>query len=198
VAGPLGLVAGLGAFVALPAASYLWRALPQVLDRLATRDDSWLPAGRSGDELLSEAWEATVAELRDELGDDVSHWRYGRYHTLTLRHPLGGAAALAPLLNRGPFSMGGDSDTVRMGYAPRQHAGQPFYVGPSYRQICDLSNWDLSLSIHPVGQSGQPGSKHYADLVEAWRTMQYHPMPWSRARVEDVVVDRLRLEPGDS
>jgi penicillin amidase len=197
VAGPRELVAGLGAFAALPATSHLWRALPQVLDRLAARDDGWLPHGRSGDELLSEAWDATIAELCGELGSDVGEWRYGRYHTLTLRHPLGASAALAPLLNRGPFPMGGDADTVRMGYAPRQHAGQPFYVAPSYRQICDLSNWDLSLGIHGVGQSGQPGSKHYADLVTAWRTMQYHPMPWSRARVEDVVVERLTLEPDD-
>ena len=42
VAGPLGLAAGLGAFAALPSTGYLWRALPQVLERLATRDDSWL------------------------------------------------------------------------------------------------------------------------------------------------------------
>jgi len=195
VAEPLGQVAGLGAFAGLPGSAYMWRALPQVLDRLAARDDSWLPDGRTGDDLLSAAWEATIAELRDELGDDPDEWRYGRYHTLTLRHPLGAAAALAPLLNRGPFPMGGDGDTVRMGNAPRQYAGQPFYIAPSYRQICDLSNWDLSLSIHSVGQSGQPGSKHYADLIDAWRTMQYHPMPWSRARVEDVVTERLTLEP---
>jgi len=86
---------------------------------------------------------------------------------------------------------------VRMGHSPRQFAGQPFFVAPSYRQICDLANWDRSLSIHPVGQSGQPGSKHYADLIEAWRTMQYHPMPWSRARVEDVTADRLTLAPAE-
>jgi penicillin amidase len=195
LAGPLGLAAGLGAFAALPGTSYLWRALPQLLERLAARDDSWLPAGRTGDELLSEAWDTTIAELRAELGDDVSAWRYGRYHTLTLRHPLGAAAALAPLFNRGPFPTGGDSDTVRMGHSPRQFAGQPYYVAPSYRQICDLSNWDRSQSIHPVGQSGHPGSKHYADLINAWRTMQYHPMPWSRARVEDVAAERLTLEP---
>ena len=197
VAGPLGLAAGLGAFAALPSTGYLWRALPQVLERLATRDDSWLLDGRTGDGLLSVAWEATITELRAELGDDVSDWRYGRYHTLTLRHPLGAAAALAPLFNRGPFPIGGDSDTVRMGHSPRQFAGQPFYVAPSYRQICDLSNWDLSMSIHPVGQSGQPGSKHYADLIDAWRTMKYHPMPWSRARVEDLTAERLTLEPAE-
>jgi len=195
LAAPLGLVTGLGAFAALPATGYLWRALPQLLERLAARDDSQLPDGRTSDGLLNDAWEATIAELRAELGNDVSDWRYGRYHTLTLRHPLGASAALAPLLNRGPFPIGGDSDTVRMGHSPRQLAGQPFYIAPSYRQICDLSNWDLSLSIHPVGQSGQPGSKHYADLIEGWRTMQYHPMPWSRAHVEDVAADRLTLEP---
>jgi penicillin amidase len=195
VAEPLGLVAGLGAFVGLPGSAYIWRALPQVLERLTARDDSWLPAGRTGDDLLRQAWDDTIAELSEQLGGDVSKWHYGRYHTLTLRHPLGAAAALAPLLNRGPFPMGGDEDTVRMGNAPRRYAGQPFYIAPSYRQICDLSNWDLSLSIHTVGQSGHPGSKHYADLLEGWRTMQYHPMPWSRARVEDLVAERLTLEP---
>jgi penicillin G amidase len=195
IAEPLGFAAGLGVFAALPATGYLWRALPQLLERLAARDDSRLPGGRTSDGLLSDAWDATIAELRAELGDDVSDWRYGRYHTLTLRHPLGASAALAPLFNRGPFPIGGDSDTVRMGHSPRQFAGQPFYVAPSYRQICDLSNWDRSVSIHPVGQSGQPGSKHYADLIDAWRTMQYHPMPWSRARVEDVTAARLTLVP---
>jgi penicillin amidase len=103
--------------------------------------------------------------------------------------------ALAPLLNRGPFAMGGDADTVRMGLAPRQYAVQPFYVAPSYRQICDTSSWDRSLSIHPPGQSGQPASRHYADFVRPYLEMEYHPMLWSRARVEDATVDRLVLEP---
>jgi penicillin amidase len=84
-----------------------------------------------------------------------------------------------------------------MGFAPRQHAGQPFYIAPSYRQICDPSSWDRSLSIQPVGQSGHPASRHYADFVKPYLDMQYHPMPWSRARVEDAAVDRLVLEPAE-
>jgi penicillin amidase len=195
VAGPLAQTGGLGAFAGLLGDTYLWRALPLLLKRLAARDDSWLAPGRSGDALLREAWAATVVELRDELGDDVREWRYGRFHRLTLRHPLGGVPALAPLFNRGPFPTGGDADTVRMGYAPRHHAGVPFYVAPSYRQICDPSNWDNSQSIHPGGQSGQPSSRHYADYVQPYLNMQYHPMPWSRARVEDAAVSRLVLEP---
>jgi penicillin amidase len=145
--------------------------------------------------VLRDAWTAAVEELRAELGDDVAQWRYGRFHTLTLRHALGVAAPLARLLNRGPFPTGGDADTVCMGFASRQQAGQPYYVAPSYRQICDPSSWDRSLSIQPVGQSGHPSSPHYADFVQPYLAGQYHPMAWSRARVEDATVARLLLEP---
>jgi penicillin amidase len=196
IAEPLAIVTGLDAFASLPGAEYLGQALPRVLRRIAERDDSWLPAGLTWRDILAVAWEATVAELRTAYGDDVRLWIYGRDHTLTLRHPLDAVPALAKLLDRGPFPMGGDVDTILMGYLPRKFAGPPFYVAPSYRQICDLSDWDRSQSIHPPGQSGQPGSRHYADMLQPWLRMQYHPMLWSRARVEAAAVERLTLEPG--
>jgi penicillin amidase len=191
----LGMVAGLGAFVSLPGVEYRARAFPEILRRIAERDDSWLPDGRTWDAVLSEAWEAAVAELRAEYGDDVRMWIYGRKHTLTLRHPLGALPALAKLLNRGPFPTGGDLDTICMGHLPREFAGPPFYVAPAYRQICDLADWDRSQSMHLPGQSGQPGSRHYADLLQPWLRVQHHPMLWSRARVEAAAVERLALEP---
>jgi penicillin G amidase len=196
VAGALDIVAGLGAYMSLPGQDFLRRGLPHIIERVAQRDDGWLPGGRTWDELLAEAWAATLAELRAELGDDVSQWRYGRGHTLTLRHTLGALPALASIFNRGPFPTGGDEDTVMVGIAPREYAGSPFYVGPSYRQICDTGDWDRSQSIHPVGQSGHPGSFHYADYVQPWLNNQYHPMPWSRTRVEEVAISRMTLAPG--
>jgi penicillin amidase len=195
IAEPLRMIAGLGALASLPSEEYSIRSLPQLLRRLAKRDDAWLPDGRPWDDLLSAVWETTVGELRAEYGDDVRLWIYGRDHTLTFRHPLGVVPALAKLLNRGPFPTGGDIDTVRMGYLPRVFAGPPFYVAPSYRQICDTADWDRSQSIHPPGQSGQPASRHYADLLQPWLRMQYHPMLWSRARVEAAAVERMTLEP---
>jgi penicillin G amidase len=195
IAAPRTTVVGLGLFVWLPGAEYAARTLPGILRRVAARDDAWLPAGHTWDEVLSDAWEATVAELRAEYGDDVRRWLYGRAHTLTLRHPLDRLPVLGKLLDRGPFPTGGDLDTVCMGYLPRKFAGPPFYSAPSYRQICDTADWDRSRSIYPMGQSGQPASRHYADMLEPWLQMGYHPMLWSRARVEEAAVARLTLEP---
>ncbi|NJO83110.1 MAG: penicillin acylase family protein, partial [Blastochloris sp.] len=196
IAEALDLVTGLGALASLPGNGFTDQlSVPEVLRRVADRDDSWFGDGRTWDAVLAEAWTKTVNELRGEFGDDVRSWRYGRRHTLTIRHPLGAVQALAPLFNHGPFPTGGDSDTVCMGYQPARYAVAPYYIAPSYRQICDTADWDRSQSIHPTGQSGQPGSKHYADFLKPWLSVQYHPMLWSRARVEEATVSRIRLEP---
>ncbi len=195
IAGPLATITGLGMFATLMRNEYFMRAIPHTLQHIADHEDAWLPAGRTWDGVLGEAWEAAVTELRAEYGDDVRTWRYGRFHTLTLRHPLSAVPALAPLLNRGPFPMGGDIDTVCMGHRPREFAALPFYLAPSYRQICDLADWDRSCSIHPTGQSGHPASRHYADFIQPWLKVQYHPMLWTRARVEGAAVSQMTLEP---
>lgn len=196
----LALSAGLGAFGALPGNSYLDRALPTVLARIASaprpgRLDPWLGVGRGWDELLGLALSRAVAELRQRFGSDPARWTYGRVHSLTLRHPLGSVAALAPIFNRGPWPTGGDLDTVNQHYVPRDTAAGPLYNAPSYRQIVDLSDWDASRVILPAGQSGHPASRHYSDMAEAWRSGGYHPMLWSRASVERHTVSTLTFEP---
>ncbi len=56
---------------------------------------------------------------------------------------------------------------------------------------------DLSRSVMacPPGQSGQLGSPHYDDLIEAWLKGEYYPMLWMRReQVERETKARLRLE----
>jgi penicillin amidase len=45
------------------------------------------------------------------------------------------------------------------------------------------------------GESGNPGSRHYDDLVEPWAKGEYHPMPFSRQAVEAVTEERVVLNP---
>ena len=67
--------------------------------------------------------------------------------------------------------------------------------GPTYRQLFDLADWDRGLATSAPGQSGQPGSPHYGDLLPLWDQREYFPLAFSRAKVEEVTRHRLMLRP---
>jgi penicillin amidase len=195
----IGARGGVGAFGGLPSNSFLERWMPGVLERAEAaeleRPDDWLGAERTWAGVLHEALRRAVGELRQKLGPNLAVWRYGRVHTLTLRHTLGGVAALARIFNRGPWPMGGDIDTVSQQYAPRETAAGYYYNAPSYREIFDPGDWDTARVALPGGQSGHPASRHYADLGAAWRSSGYFPLLWSREAVERNTTAVLTLEP---
>jgi penicillin amidase len=192
---------GMGAFCTLPYMSQLGRrALPGILERIARATqqpdpDSRQPQTDTWTPLLQKSMATTVQELQNRLGKNPHTWQYGRIHRLTLQHPLGKIPLLANLFNRGPIPTGGDIDTICMGYAPRDTANGPIYVGPSYRQICNTGNWDASCSMITGGQSGHPASRHYSDMISLWRAGRYHPMLWSRPLVESHTITTLTLTP---
>jgi len=68
--------------------------------------------------------------------------------------------------------------------------------GASYRQVIDLSDWDRSMMTNVPGESGDPGSKHYGDLLKDWAEGRYHPMPYTRKAVEAATEERIVLTPG--
>ena len=45
------------------------------------------------------------------------------------------------------------------------------------------------------GESGDPTSKHYADMLADWSAGRYHPMPFSRKAVEAATEERIVLRP---
>ena len=53
--------------------------------------------------------------------------------------------------------------------------------GATYRHLLDLADWDRGLATSAPGQSGQPGSPHYADLLPLWARGEYFPLVFSRA-----------------
>jgi penicillin amidase len=125
-------------------------------------------------------------------GND-KEWSWGRLHTTTFRHPL---AALGPAYARafdlGPVPRPGDSYTPNAAAhgANFEHTG-----GATYRHVFDLADWDRGVATSAPGQSGQPGSPHYGDLLPLWQRGEYFPLAFSRARVEEVTRHRLKLTP---
>ena len=67
--------------------------------------------------------------------------------------------------------------------------------GASYRHLFDLADWDRALATSAPGQSGQPGSPHYDDLLPLWARGEYFPLAYSRKKVEEVTQHRLWLKP---
>lgn len=147
-------------------------------------------AGRDA-ALLSSLREA-VAEARKRLGDDPAKWRWGSLHRTVFQHPLATTDERRNVLGLPPFELSGDSNTVHV------TAGPDFGVnfGASFREILDVADWDRSVATSTPGQSGQPGSPHYADLLPLWAEGKYFPLLFSRDKIEAASRERLLLEPG--
>ena len=170
-------------------------ALYQLVER---PDDPWFAVGgdfaaKGRDAVAGVALDDAAAALRARLGSDPLAWHWGALHTITFAHPLA-VGPLALLLNIGPFERPGDGYSLNNGgyrvatpYAQTTHASE--------RMIADLGDLDRSLSITPLGESGQPGSRFWGDQVKLWNGGDFKPMYFSRERIprtETVLVFRPR------
>ncbi|MFQ5380279.1 MAG: penicillin acylase family protein [Dehalococcoidia bacterium] len=151
-----------------------------------------LPAGTTWAEAVATALEAAAAELESDYGPDPASWRWDSRHVLTWRHNLGRDGDLAPLLNIPPVPVGGDGNTPFN--ASYEHDGR-VSAGVSYRQLFDLADLNAARICVPPGNSGQPGSPHYADNVERWRNVEYHPLFVDWDDIEANTEAHLRLDP---
>ena len=67
--------------------------------------------------------------------------------------------------------------------------------GASFRQVIDVGAWDRSLTMNNPGQSGDPSSPHYRDLIERWAKGRTVPLLFSRERVEAAAELRIACTP---
>jgi penicillin amidase len=144
--------------------------------------------GASGDSLLLAALDEGVADLTKRFSGDRTKWKWGDIHVALFRHPLSAKYDL-PAASRG-----GDGNTV---YAT---GGRDFKQtsGASYREIIDMADFDKSLVTNVPGQSSDPRSPHYRDLLPLWGNDQYFPLVYSRKRVEQETESTLWLQPAAS
>ncbi|RPH55941.1 MAG: penicillin acylase family protein, partial [Chloroflexi bacterium] len=168
-----------------------------LLGTLADLRSPWWDTGdgRSRAELICQAMRETVEILQKSCGPYMENWHWGKIHTLTFGHPLGGVKPLDRIFLRGPFPIGGDGDTIWAASGTRYDLSQVEIVGPPFRFIADLGNWNNSLGMLVPGQSGHPASPHYDDNIEGWFKGEYHPMLFDREKVKENVTDTLILEP---
>jgi Penicillin amidase len=106
-------------------------------------------------------------------------------------HALSTDAERRALFNLPSVERSGDGNTVNSTGGPNFRQSH----GASFREILDVSDWDRSVATNVPGQSGQPGSKHYGDLLPLWAEGKYFPLLYSEKKVEAMAKQRLTLEP---
>lgn len=143
---------------------------------------------------LFRAFENTIQFLTEKFSSDFTKWKWGDLHKVVLTHPFSQVNEEAKMLNIGPFKLGGDGNTLWNGsYDPTDE--YKVIVGPSYRQIHDLSDWDKSIGVIPGGQVGLPFHKHYNDLMKLWVKGKYIPLLFTRKVISENLEGTFKLIP---
>jgi penicillin G amidase len=162
------------------------------LDTLTIIDTLRYPLGEEiALETLEEAWHS----VRREFGDDPAAWRWGDAHQIRFRHPLAHLAdgALAERLRYPPYPRGGSANTTNnTSFDPAD-----FLVasGASFRMVLDVGNWDAARMTSAPGQSGDPRSPFYRNLLEGWAHNDSFPLLYSREAVEAHRIMTIELIP---
>jgi penicillin G amidase len=145
---------------------------------------------------IADSLAGVVRWLKEHRGPDVSRWGWGHVRTLTMTHPFGEKKALAKLFNLGPLPCGGDEDTINnASVRPLEPLIRPDSIA-SMRTVIDVGAWENCRFVLPGGQSGNPLSPHYGDLLPLWHRGEGVPIAWSPESVEKATRDELRLVPG--
>jgi len=200
--------------------TYSWQALLTVLEDPASywwghHDPDAPDATASGEPatVVANAIDEAAGQLRAALGD-AAGWTWDRLHTVTFRDSTFGSSGILPFewyfdTQARPVA-GADGAVLNTYYRLGGAYGDPddptsvgagvdhlFDVtnGPSYRLTVDMSDLDGARIIITTGQSGNPFSNHYQDLVGLWATGQTVPLPFSPDNVAASAVQTLTLSP---
>jgi len=150
------------------------------------------------DDILVRALVEGCADVIALCGPNGDGHTWGDVHTATfVSNPLGqsGVGPFEALVNRGPFPVGGMTDTISN---TRWTASlDTFEVKsiPAMRMIIDLGDLSNSTAVHSTGQSGHPMADAYDDMIEPWLDVEAPPMLWTRDDIVESAVHRLVLEP---
>jgi penicillin G amidase len=153
-----------------------WDLKPRVIEAVLTQRPDWCadpkrPGTGTCAAQLAQSLATALAELRRAYGDDMATWQWGRAHVAVFANPV---LSRIPVLRDWfgvSISTPGAYDTVNRGPSVIRDEARPFeqVFGAGLRVITDLASPQDSRMIITPGQSGNPLSRHFADLVRRWR-----------------------------
>ena len=138
---------------------------------------------------------AAVDQTITLLGTDPRRWRWGDLHRMRFKHPLLDRAppALAELMAMPDHPRGGNAHTTNN----TSFLGDSFDVvsGASFRMVVDVGDWDAAVATNAPGQSGDPRSSFYQNLLQNWADDDHFPLLFSNEAISANTAFTISLTP---
>lgn len=145
-------------------------------------DNKSTPERETARDLVRKAFSQAVERLEKRVADGQQDLRWGQVKGTIIRH----LARLEPLSVKVPY--GGSGDVVNA--TTRSH-------GPSWRMVVSLEKTGLKAwGVYPGGQSGNPGSPFYSNMIPMWASGKYFSLRFGNAeRVTPISLGTTTFKP---
>ncbi|MBY0588053.1 penicillin acylase family protein [bacterium] len=129
-------------------------------------DDKRTQNKENRDDIIRRSFQLAAQELSERVAGSTEKLAWRNFNILQIPSITG-----LPAFSRKGGPVVGDEFTVNPG-----GGGGPVGAGASWRMIVDFNDLAKSVGIYPGGQSGDPRSKLYSDLMPIWAKGEYFPM----------------------
>lgn len=138
-----------------------WRtiALLDSMPEHAFFDNKKTPQRETAKEIATQSFLKALEQLKEKLKDDPDY-NLAKHKNTRVPH-LGRIDAFGSM----PLTVGGDGTALNAIRGTH---------GPSWRMIVEMSDPVKAYGVYPGGQSGNPGSPYYDDMLEYWEQGKYY------------------------
>tara|TARA_B100000676_G_scaffold304682_1_gene357378 strand:+ start:54 stop:2384 length:2331 start_codon:yes stop_codon:yes gene_type:complete len=167
------------------APNHLRSLASRIITQISNNTSEYLPKPYTNwNELLIQVFDLAIKNLKAKYGSDRTKWEWGEVHKTNPRHLLSDMfPELSDKLDPPRFSINGDGDTPHNASASNVNKFDVVATSVA-RYFFDVSNWDNSKWIVPLGASGHPGSDNYSDQGTLWKDDQVIEMQYTWSKIQ--------------
>ena len=148
-------------------------------------DNHSTPKKETREDILILAFKNTIKSIQSKQGSNPESWKWGKEHTLLLKHALGDLPILGSVFNSGPREVAGGSETVNNLLSKISKGDHKVTAGPSMRTQIDFGDPNSIQIINPLGESGHRLSPHFQDQADLYARGEFRTLSLEKMKTSD-------------